>query len=599
MNKIFRFLGITFFCYFLFINPVFAEGEFKADYDVDYSIAPSGITIVTQKVVLTNRLPNLYPKQYSIILDTDKIRNIVAYDDGGQINPIINQKNGKTEIILKFNVQIVGLNKQIPFTLRFENTEIAQKLGSIWEVNIPGVIETKDLGDYVVSLETPANFGPNAYMTPLPASNHKWTKEQMVAGGISAAYGNKQTFSVKLIYFLENKNTLPNNAEFALPPDTPYQQVYVRSIDPKPDNVVIDSDNNWMARYLLNPKSQIKISADLIISTYLSPRSEYGSEIINNDDYLKPTKNWNSQFPSIATLGKEYITPRQIYDYVVKTLGYDYSRIDTNPIRKGASEALTNPKNSICMEFTDLFVGIARAAGIPARQAVGYAYTTNSKLRPLLLSSDILHSWPEYYDKDKQIWIPIDPTWANTTGGVNYFDKLDFNHIVFALNGQRDDYPYPAGAYRQSNSVGKNVDVSFAEILNFPNPKPDISILFPASVIAGIPAYGQIVLKNSTGVGINNIPIYITSNPPDLKTNRQVDHLPPFAEVNVPIQFSSHTFFSPNKATINITAGNVKESKNFAIQPLYVIITAIIIAFIISIFIVWGIIKMVQKHHQN
>ena len=59
------------------------------------------------------------------------------------------------------------------------------------------------------------------------------------------------------------------------------------------------------------------------------------------------------------------------------------------------------------MEFTDLFVAIARAAGIPARESVGYAYTTNSRLRPLSLVTDVLHAWPEYYDADKKIWVHL------------------------------------------------------------------------------------------------------------------------------------------------------------------------------------------------
>ena len=51
------------------VNPskAFASGEFQADYAVEYAVAPSGITIVTQNVTLTNKESNLYPQKYSMI----------------------------------------------------------------------------------------------------------------------------------------------------------------------------------------------------------------------------------------------------------------------------------------------------------------------------------------------------------------------------------------------------------------------------------------------------------------------------------------------------------------------------------------------------
>ncbi len=43
----------------LFPHTIRAVGEFKADYDVGYSIAPNGTSIVTQVITLTNQYTNL------------------------------------------------------------------------------------------------------------------------------------------------------------------------------------------------------------------------------------------------------------------------------------------------------------------------------------------------------------------------------------------------------------------------------------------------------------------------------------------------------------------------------------------------------------
>ena len=116
----------------------------------------------------------------------------------------------------------------------------------------------------------------------------------------------------------------------------------------------------------------------------------------------------------------------------------------------GALSALNNPTSAVCLEFTDLFVALSRAAGIPAREIDGYAYTNNAHDRPLSLTEDVLHAWPEYYDFDKKAWIMVDPTWGNTTGGIDYFNALDFDHIAFVIKGENSGYPIPAGGSRRT-----------------------------------------------------------------------------------------------------------------------------------------------------
>jgi len=112
----------------------------------------------------------------------------------------------------------------------------------------------------------------------------------------------------------------------------------------------------------------------------------------------------------------------------------------------------------------------------------------------LSLVSDVLHSWPEYYDVGQKLWIPIDPTWANTTGGVNYFDKLDYNHIALSIHGQASTYPYPAGFYKKAGKNSKDVRVEFSD--TFPAPASQqlaVSYAFPPSVSSGFAAKGSVI----------------------------------------------------------------------------------------------------------
>ncbi len=578
------------FCLFVSLSlesSVLAASAFDADYDVDYSVAPSGVTIVTQKVTLTNKETNLYPKQYTVAIDSAKIKNIIARDTAGIITPAITQKDGKTTIGLTFNDQIVGLGKQTSFTLRYENLEIASKNGSIWEIYVPGVADDDTLQNYIVSLNVPTTLGPLAYRTPAPADGRHWNKNQMTHGGIAAAYGNSQTFALRLGYFLQNPRLTPIKETIALPPDTAYQKIFIQSLEPKPTTVRRDPDGNWLATYVLNGGQKINIVAKLLATVTLSPKKEWTDSMLP-DVYTKPLQYWEAGDPAITQLAQRYTTPQAIYQYVVNTLSYSYDRVNQNPTRLGAVAALTSPKDAICMEFTDLFIAMARGARIPAREVVGFAYTNNSRLRPLSLVADVLHSWPEYYDKDKQIWVPVDPTWGNTTGGVDYFNKLDFNHIAFAIHGMSSNYPYPAGAYKEEGKSGKDVDVIFGE-----NPAQEgvgtltTTIQFPTAATAGRVASGRVEIVNGSGVAVDTADVAISAAPFPFSFFTQEMRIPPFAKFIYPVDIPIASYVARGSGRISATVNGQVTEHVFTVAPMYWLLLPIFGIILGSLFLLW------------
>ncbi|MBU1326992.1 transglutaminase family protein [Patescibacteria group bacterium] len=587
--KLFLRIVLSVCVFFCFGSPkAYASGEFQANYDVQYAISPKGITIVTQHVTLTNKLSNFYPRQYAIRIDSVKIGNVIAYDDGGVITPVITQDGQKTEIQLTFNTQVIGIDKELRFTLRYENGDVVTKNGSIWEIQIPGITDDSDITQYTVSLNVPPTFGPNAYMTPLPSSGQKWTREQLIHGGISAAYGEKQNYILSLFYHISNPQVIDRAVEIALPSDSPYQKVAIQSITPKPQNIVRDEDGNWLARYALSPMQQLDIKAELAIQIYLRAQEDVPSGNIDTSKYLAPMKYWETTDPRIIELSQSLRTPRQVYNYVVRTLSYDYNRVTQPFERKGALAALSNPDNSLCSEFTDLFIALARASGIPSREVVGYAYTTNTRLRPLSLVEDILHAWPEYYDFDKKLWIPIDPTWANTTGGVNYFDKLDYNHIVFAHRGLSSEYPYPAGYYRRTEKKDKDISVTFSDH-SFAIPEPKINVIFqlPNTITAGFASQGTLIVENQTSVSNPGVSIYVES--PDVGIMKKFDnqYFPPLSNMAFTINLPALPYTYHKDIAITANVNEQKHSHVVHVQPMYgVVIACVIVLLVTGLFIV-------------
>ena len=54
--------------------------------------------------------------------------------------------------------------------------------------------------------------------------------------------------------------------------------------------------------------------------------------------------------------------------------------------RVGAEAVITQEGKWTCMEFTDLFIALSRAFGIPAREVNGYAFTPDDNSKPLSIS---------------------------------------------------------------------------------------------------------------------------------------------------------------------------------------------------------------------
>lgn len=576
----------------IFTTTSFAA-DFDAHYNVLYDILKDGTTKVTQEVTFINQTKNRFATRYTISIGSDKVANIRARDSGGEIKPEIVNQEGTTQIQLSFNDRIVGLGKELKFSISYENKDVAMSNGTLWEVTIPKLATEENVTQYSLQMRVPKDFGPVHYMTPKPSKVdetdkkvYNFSQEDLFKNGISAAFGSGQTFELSLKYHLYNPNIFGSETEIALPPDTAYQQVNYLSIDPRPREVYADPDGNYMARYSLDPGAKVDVVAKLRIHT-LNNDQKFATKDWNENElasYLTPNRYWETQHPAIISKAKELKGAEEIFNFVSNNLKYGYDRLKESKIeRLGAVTALSNPELAICMEYTDLTIALLRAAGIPARELNGYAYTQNEKLRPVSIGgdekSDILHAWVEYYDKDKGYWVQIDPTWTSTTGGVDYFNKLDNNHLVFVIKGLSSESPYPAGSYKYADTQQKDIDVFFAKESTLPEPDLEVS-LKDKTVISGFGDNTTIEVVNNTGRGYVNIKVKINSADTDLISQKieDVDVLPPFAKANIDVKIREAKLFTDRDEEVSILIDGqsgldsiIKEIKEILnIQPFYV-----------------------------
>lgn len=595
-----RFLFSTFFSFlFLLLTPyymlpkVHAAESFKTNYLVTYTVQETGVTQGKFEITLTNANSQYYASSYKIAVGFPEITNVKAFDPDGQITPtVIKTSNGFT-IDLAFNKKVVGEGNTLPFTITFDTPNVAVKNGSIWEINIPGIDNQSAFSAFTVNVKVPESFGPAAYIKPNTGNTDlTFTKEQLGKSGISIAFGEKQLYSFTLVYHLQNKNVFPIPTEIAIPPTTNYQEVFIESMEPQPSNVLIDKDGNWLAQYRLLPSQKVDVVVKGKVEVILHPRSEDLSPE-QKKEYLREKAYWQVQASQIKKLAQELKTPEAIYSYVVKTLQYDFSRVTENKPRLGALKALQTPTSAVCVEFTDLFISLSRAAGIPAREINGYGFTQNTIERPASLSQDtLLHSWPEYYNSEKKTWIMVDPTWANTTGGIDYFHTMDFDHIAFVRKGMESKYPVYAGGYKYAEDKDKkDVQVRFsAETVDRKNHielYTDLEPLF----LSGLPIQGKLGLKN---VGSSLLPVQtariFSGELPTSTSTITFPPVPPYGIREEVLSFHATSFLTNRVYPFTITLGAKQIQRTVTVAPFvinaYTITGGIIFAILIIILLI-------------
>jgi len=554
----------------IFNKAVFAQ-EVTQSINTKYQINQNGMASISYDILLTNQTSNTTTQSYSLNLAQANPQNLEIFDQNTPLTPELTNENGIYTIKIVFNNPTVGKGTNRRISINYTDNTLAEKYGNVWEITLPVLI-----GDYfggvVQTLSVPNNFGELAYISPEPIEIQKYEdgvnyifNQGNKPQAISAAFGEFQVYSFGITYHLENPVKKDTLMEIAIPPDTSRQKIFYENLEPKPENITIDEDGNWIAQYKLKERESKEIKASGAVQIFSFPRKHKNPNKNYLNRLVESNKYWQSDDPVIKNLAIQLKTPKNIYDYVVSTLSYNYDRVRPEVKRMGAQNALNSPLEAMCLEFTDLFIAIARAAGIPTREVNGYAYTENPKLQPLSLVADVLHAWPEYWDDQAQMWVPVDPTWGNTSG-LDYFKKLDLNHFTFVTHGLNSETPYPPGSYKLGAHPQKDVYVSFSRL-------PEIK----TSEI-------QMSLEKGNGLGLTGInykvslynpgPVALYNQSLDIEINgsrseyQKIDVLPPFMTKTITIKTpvgilgsnapkEVKVFFADKQASIKMNTSNV------------------------------------------
>ncbi len=530
-------------------QPSFAISE-----ELIYQVSDSGNTLVTQNVSLTNLTSDFFPREYLIHVNNFQISNLKAADPSGPLELQSSDTDKGHDIRLKFNDKILGLGKILRFTLTYETGEIAQKEGKFWEITIPPVPKPAGLTKLAVRLVVPESFGQKILSRPeVKTTDFFWTGDDLKSSPAKLFFGPpaKQLYQVinfNLKYHLYNSRLYPVSAKIALPSDSPYQKVFLNNLSPKGANVILDKDGNWLAQYPLGPLEKTEVNASGSVAIFAEPRTPPLS-LENPENLLKPQKFWPSADPSIQQIAKTLGSPEEVYNYVESFLTYTPQGAK-NP-RGGGLGSLLSPQKAGPQDFSDLFVTLARSAGIASREVYGYLISKNSGR----------HIWPEYFDNIKKQWVMVDPALSSLSSGLDYFHTLDMNHVAIFTQSADESPTLPDETAFTPTTSDLNLETV---------PKTIVSANLPRQITAGFAATGQLFVENPgptlfPGVALSLKPRYLTIQNPVLLTG----DIPPFGHQDLTVKILPESWNSEFNDIITINSGYDRNEYPVKVVPLY------------------------------
>jgi transglutaminase-like putative cysteine protease len=441
-----------------------AAASFTYNTTVTFKVAADGTTAVREDYIITNNTPREYLSGLKISTPTDSITGLAAnYSDGVKIPATSTSKSAAKgditykyqEVALQFPRQTYGQGKTWKFSVLFTATGLADAKGGAHTVYVPQIEAGSPDDQYNVTVDVPDTFGAPHFSgakaesmgTSTGRQFYNFAKSDLVDHALALAFGDNNVYQVDFKFPLSNDTPLPATRTITLPPDLNNQKVRINQLDPKPDNTRLDEDGNILADYHLGAHQKLTVHTTVtgtvkFLEYDLTASGKKGD--IPADlaaQYTKASTYWPTSGP-VAEQAAKLSDPnapvvnnvKAMYQFVIDKLDYNKDKIKFN-IRQGAAKALANPKNAVCLEYSDLLIAMLRSQGIPARMPIGYGYSGSLKQSSSV--ADSLHSWVEAYVPGIG-WMTLDPTWGEK---FDQFGKSDLDHFAFAVWGTDDSQP--------------------------------------------------------------------------------------------------------------------------------------------------------------
>lgn len=353
----------------------------------------------------------------------------------------------------------ISFNNPYSITLQYNAYGLLVKTGAIIDVYVPAFSESYlfSTDQYTESITTtvviPDSLGEVNFVTTehVRSDTDSSTEisinaQDLIGTPAWIQIGTQQFYSFDLTQPYQKTSVAPfflNTISLPIPRDIQSgpitQTVFYEQIQPSPSRIYEDENQNLIAEFKIPSNSTGEIHVSGFISLSQNPnypvdtwgtKSDIPQSIINQS--TNPGEFWEVNNEEIQAVANELSQSENLYDQILNTYNYVIDKIDYSTVkrfgineRQGALKTLQGGA-AVCMEYSDLFITLMRAQGIPARAAFGYGYSTLDY--DSQEDTTVNHQWAEVYVPGEDTWIAVDTTWGD--GGPELIGG-DLNHVYF------------------------------------------------------------------------------------------------------------------------------------------------------------------------
>lgn len=546
-----------------FYSPTIEAASFSTNYDITFTLKSDGSAQVNQKISLKNLTADLFASQYSLDIGSTQISNISGVDSSGSIQVTSKEQKDSTIINAKLNDKVIGKNKKVNFTLNYTIKNLAVKKGNIWDVLVPGISTSEKLDVFTLKINAPKSFGEAYSIFPPPKKEtankqfniYTFDKKQDPTETIVASFGKFQVIEFTFIHNIKNSNFFSTDERIIIPRESPFQEVFYSEMNPRPNNIEIDADGNYLAVYSLKAGEEKVVSIKGFARIDKNFAEKYSS-LETTELSTNAEKFWQKDSETINKQVGDLKDVRAINQFVIGALSFNSKKIDENiKNRKGAEFALIDKEGSLTSEFVDLFIAAARAKQIPTRQVVGFAFGGNEKIYPTVVNGDSssknLHTWVEYFDVENGIWKQADPTWEETSR-VNYIDQFDANHFALFVRSSSSENPKIPEIFTEGTSSGTFEVKTVSNNFDF-DFKPEITLEI-SDVVSGFPSSGRVIIKNETGKSFRGAKLELSASLLSFigEDVKEIGTILPYSEYVINFKVRSGSLFKTEKGKLEV-----------------------------------------------
>lgn len=493
MKRAFFIIAFSIFLLFGFQTKAFAA-DFNVEIEKIYEINSPNEIFITETRKITNASQNRLissenTETFQIIVLSDKTDQLStsflsakSFIDGRLVQ---NNKGNAGIDTLELNIPYdgpIGIGQSKQFKIEYTNTGLTKKTGALLDIYAPGFSENYQFEsnstsyNYKTIIRLNKSLGDVGFVVPSPANTtadgefivYEISQESLVGGKIWIQIGKTQYYKFNIKQEVMASDTInkgySNEYHLVIPRNIDEaettQKVFYTGFDPLPKQIVEDEDGNLIATFKV-PSHENKT---ILIEGYaqvdkveIQATPENSGKISDIDStifsqYLQPAEFWEVDNPEIISKANElkaeetniYSIVESNYSHIVDTIDYsDIKRFGIND-RQGALKTLQGGA-AVCMEYSDLFLTLARAQGIPARAAFGYGYDAR-----IGENQQDAHQWVQVYLPGMNEWLSVDVTWGES--GPSLIGG-DLNHFYTHIASLDPDSPPSV----QRTSYGKQV----------------------------------------------------------------------------------------------------------------------------------------------